>query len=155
MKDAPEVSWHVKFDSQNLKHSGDLARWSTIIAPHESSIEPKYNLATLGIKDFYLLKLVSTKSHDIHETILANFVVIMMRHTIASPAFFKIFDFLFGLRATLSSAGAPISTSAPMVISSSRKLYMLLATGPQCAHKLQMWVCQRAMMTNFNLVHVM
>ena len=27
MKDAPEVSWHVKFDSQNLKHSGrgDLA----------------------------------------------------------------------------------------------------------------------------------
>ena len=49
MKDAPEVSWHVKFDSQNLKHSGDLARWSTIIAPHESSIEPKHNLATLGI----------------------------------------------------------------------------------------------------------
>ena len=48
MKDAPEVSWHVKFDSQNLKHSGDLARWSTIIAPHESSIEPKHNLATLG-----------------------------------------------------------------------------------------------------------
>ena len=35
----------------------------------------------------------------------------MMRHTIVSPAFFKIFDFLFGLRATLSSAGAPISTS--------------------------------------------
>ena len=49
MKDAPEVSWHVKFDSQNLKHSGDLARWSTIIAPHESSIEPKHNLATLRI----------------------------------------------------------------------------------------------------------
>ena len=41
MKDAPEVSWHVKFDSQNLKHSGDLARWSTIIAPHESSIIDK------------------------------------------------------------------------------------------------------------------
>ena len=58
MKDAPEVSWHVKFDSQNLKHSGDLARWSTIAAhrpspiaarAHESSIEPKHNLATLGI----------------------------------------------------------------------------------------------------------
>ena len=53
MKDAPEVSWHVKFDSQNLKHSGDLARWSTIIAHRPSSpkkfIEPKHNLATLGI----------------------------------------------------------------------------------------------------------
>ena len=54
MKDAPEVSWHVKFDSQNLKHSGDLARWSTIAAhrpsiAHESLIEPKHNLATLGI----------------------------------------------------------------------------------------------------------
>ena len=47
MKDAPEVSWHVKFDSQNLKHSGDLARWSTIIAPHESSIEPKHNLGII------------------------------------------------------------------------------------------------------------
>ena len=61
MKDAPEVSWHVKFDSQNLKHSGDLARWSTIahrpspIAAHESSIEPKHNLATLGIIDQLVL----------------------------------------------------------------------------------------------------
>ena len=58
------MSWHVKFDSQNLKHSGDLARWSTIaahrrspiadrpspIAPHESSIEPKHNLAMLGTR---------------------------------------------------------------------------------------------------------
>ena len=53
MKDAPEVSWHVKFDSQNLKHSGDLARWSPIA--HESSIEPKHNLAMVGIKGHLLL----------------------------------------------------------------------------------------------------
>ena len=55
MKDAPEVSWHVKFDSQNLKHSGDLARWSTIAHRHRPSpmkvrLNPNItNLATLGI----------------------------------------------------------------------------------------------------------
>ena len=51
MKDAPEVSWHVKFDSQNLSiveiwHGG---RPSPMPIAHESSIEPKHNLATLGI----------------------------------------------------------------------------------------------------------
>ena len=52
MKDAPEASWHVKFDSQNLKHSGDLARWSTIA--HRPSPSPPMkvrlnpNITSLG-----------------------------------------------------------------------------------------------------------
>ena len=54
MKDAPEVSWHVKFDSQNLKHSGDLARWSTIIIAHHRPSSPMKvqlnpNITMLGI----------------------------------------------------------------------------------------------------------
>ena len=49
MKDAPEVSWHVKFDTQNIVEIWHGGRPPSSHHRPKSSIEPKHNLTTLGI----------------------------------------------------------------------------------------------------------
>ena len=77
MKDAPEVSWHVKFDSQNLKHSGDLARWSPIAhRPSPMKVRLNPNITSLRSELHHRI-IACAHAHPIKVGVVAMWLTII------------------------------------------------------------------------------